>query len=132
MVVFFRAILRRHSEKKFTAKDFHSISSHANINHSVILARSTDKNAAGSQHLDSLLDEHTFIRLGHAVGHHPCGGTTGGGACGRVFSVVKQHAGVQAGREIDRLPGYEIEKLAVSGAPQILARGGEIHLQAAA
>jgi len=64
------------SESNFSTKDLDNISTDPHINHSVILARSANKNSAGAFHLESLLDQYALLGLGDAVGDHPCSGAS--------------------------------------------------------
>jgi hypothetical protein len=64
------------SESNFSTKDLDNISTDPHINHSVILARSANKNSARPFHLESLLDQYVLLWLGDAVGDHPCSGTS--------------------------------------------------------
>jgi len=53
------------------------------------------ENPARPFHLDTLLDEHAFVGLSHAVGHHPRGGAASCGSGGRVLPVVEKHPRVR-------------------------------------
>ena len=99
------------SEKNFSAHHLHGISTDPHVNHSIIPARSTNENPAGSLHFDTLLDEHPLLRLGHAVGHHPCRGAARRRAGSRILAVVKHHACMQARSRIHGLTRNKIEKL---------------------
>ena len=103
MVCFFGIIARLASKRNFSAQNFHSISTHANVNHSVIVTRRAHQNAARPFHLESLLDEHLLIGFGHSVRYHPRGGASRRRARGWVLAVVEHHASVQPGRGIDSL-----------------------------
>lgn len=59
------------SESNFSAKDLDNISTDTHINHSVILARSANKNSARAFHLESLFDQYALLRLGHPMSDHP-------------------------------------------------------------
>lgn len=68
---------RKHAlllEEKFTARNFHSLTSHANIDDLITLLVGAHENAAGALHLNALLYEHTFVGLRDSVLDHPCGG----------------------------------------------------------
>src|ERR1700733_6805672 len=112
-------------EENFAAHDFNRVAADTHVNYPVMAVRGAHKNPAGPLHLHTLFNENALIGLGDAMGHHPGGGTTRGGAGRRVLAVVERHAGVQAGLAIDGLAGYEIKRLA-RGLGEIL--GGTVEI----
>src|SRR5208283_1423180 len=101
-------------EREFAAEDFHTISTDTHIDNLVITPRGADEDAAGTTHFQALLDQYLLIARGNAVGDHPSGTATGGGSGGRIFSVVEQHARMQARFGVDGLAGNEVEKLSLA------------------
>ena len=59
------------SESNFSTKHLDNISTDPHINHSVILARSANKNSARAFHLESLFDQYALLGFGDAMGDHP-------------------------------------------------------------
>src|SRR5690349_5385673 len=109
-----------HLKEKFSAQNFNNISTDAYINHSVIVSRGTNKNPAGTLHLDALLDQHPFVALRHAMTDHPSRCAAGSRASGGILAVVELHAGMQPGRRINRLACDAIEEFS-AGLTEIFA-----------
>ena len=68
-----------------------------------------EKYAAGTVHFEALLDQDLLIAGRNGVRDHPGGAASGGGPGGRIFSVVKEHAGVEAGFGIDGFAANKIK-----------------------
>jgi len=64
------------SEKNLSTNGLDNISTDTHINHSIILASRSHKNPARAVHLDTLFDQHPFVRLSDAMRHHPRRGTS--------------------------------------------------------
>src|SRR5208337_1317543 len=101
-------------DRDFAAENFHTISTDTHIDHLVILPvvllRGANKNAAGTVHFEALLDQNPLVTPGNTVRHRPRGTASGGGTCGRIFSAVKKHAGVEARLGIDGFAANKIKK----------------------
>jgi hypothetical protein len=65
------------SEENFSARDFHNISTDANVTDALIVFFSRDEDTAGPFHFDSLFDQHPFSRIGNTVRCHPNSATSG-------------------------------------------------------
>ncbi len=75
-------------------------------------------------HFEALLDHDLLIASGDAVCDHPRGSASSGGAGGGIFSVVEDHAGVEAGFGIDGLAADEVEELSGGVREVFEERGG--------
>ena len=116
----------------FTAEYFDTISTDTHIDHMVIMLVAMPggayKNAAGPVHFESLFDQNLFIAGGNAMRHHPCRATSRRRPRSRIVAIVKNHARMQVGFRIHRLPTNEVKEFA-AGAAQILSRTIEIESQ---
>src|SRR5712692_3199028 len=98
-------------ERSFSAENLHTISTDTHIDDFVITLGGANKNAAGTVHFQALLDQNPLLAGNHAVRHHPGGAASGGGPGGRIVSVVKDHAGVEAGFRVDGFAANKVEEL---------------------
>ena len=78
MAVFLAEICAQSFKKNLSPRNFHRMTSHADVNHSVIRTGGAHKNPAGPAHLDALLNQHALLRPGDSVRHHPGSGAAGG------------------------------------------------------
>src|SRR5208282_2057380 len=119
-------------ERDFTTENFYTISTDTHIDHLVILPIvllcGANKNAAGTMHFEPLLDQDLLIARSNAVRNHPGGAASGGRSSGRIFSVVKNHAGVEAGFGIDGFAANKIEE-SPSAAREIFGSAVEIEAE---
>src|SRR5258708_36853370 len=116
---------------ELTAENFHTISTDVHIDHLVIMPviqlGRANENAAGTVHFEALLDQNLLLAGSNAVRDHPGGAASGGGACGRVVSIVKDHTGMEAGFRIDGLAAHKVKEFSAatrkifSGAVEIKA-----------
>src|SRR4051794_22581397 len=100
-------------EEKFTARNFHSLTSHAHIDHFVTFVVRAHKNSAWTFHLNALFNEHTLIALRNTVHRHPRRRASRRRPGGRIFTVVENHACMQTRLWINSLPTHEVEELAI-------------------
>src|SRR5229473_8330024 len=101
-------------ERDFSAENLHTISTDTHIDDFVITLGGANKNAAGTVHFQALLDQNPFIAGNHAVRNHPGGAASGGGTGGRIVSVVKDHAGVEAGFRVNGFAANKVKELAAA------------------
>src|ERR1019366_9748803 len=83
-----------------------------------------NENAAGTVHFEALLDQNPLLAGGNGVRDHPSGAASGSGTGGRIFSVVKNHASVQAGFGVDRLATNKVKELSAAGRQVLGGAGG--------
>src|SRR6266446_1846816 len=101
-------------ERDFRAENLHTISTDTHIDDFVIALCGANKNAAGTVHFQALLDQNPLIAGNYTVCHHPGGAASGGGPGGWIVSVVKDHAGVEAGFRVDGFAANKIKELAAA------------------
>src|SRR5258708_39278073 len=87
-------------KSKFAARHFHSMAPNADVYNLVTLAAGADKNLTAALHLHALLHQHLLSSRNHAMKHRPSGARSRSRAGGRVLSVVKDHARLQAGLRV--------------------------------
>ena len=118
-------------DRNFTAENFHTISTDPHIGNMVILPivllGGANENAARTVHFQPLLDQNALLASGNGVRHHPSGAASGSGTGGRIFSVVKNHASVQAGFGVDRLATNKVKELSAAGREVL---GGALGIKA--
>jgi hypothetical protein len=113
------------------AENFYTISTDTHIDDMVILPLvrlcGANKNAAGTVHFETLLDQDLLVAGGNAVRDHPGGAASRGGTGGGVVTVVENHAGVETGFGIDSFAANKVKKLSAA-ARQIF--GGTFEIEA--
>lgn len=117
--------------RDFTVENFYTISTDTHIDNMVILPTllpgGANENAARTVHFEALLDQNPLLAGGNGVRDHPGGAAAGGGPSGRIFSVVKNHAGVQSGPGVDGLAANKVKELSAAGREVL---GGAVEIKA--
>jgi hypothetical protein len=85
---------RASRQEKASACNWNGAATDEHILHDAVLERRLDVDAAGTEHLDSLLEHDRLLAGGEAMLYKIRDGATGGGPGGGIFPVVELHARV--------------------------------------
>ena len=130
-----RCIASLDGNRNFAAENFHTISTDTHIDNMVItptvlpviVPGRANKNAAGSVHFETLLDQNLLVAGSNSVRNHPGGAASRRRTGRRIVSVVKDHAGVKTGLRIDSFAANKVQKLSPA-AREIF--GGTVEIEA--